>query len=691
MKDRQFSPREFLKARRPERFSDSVVDDQPALDRSILEYHLATLSSRSQEVKFAIFARRLAEREICPNLLPQTGPTGGGDSKVDSETYPVADDISLGWHEGIGREAASERWAFAFSAKKEWRAKVRSDVAKAVEIGRDYRKAFFVSNQFIPDKARAEVEDELRAKYGLDVRILDRTWILDKVFGNRHEALAIEELELSTSTRKQIRKGPLDTQRENDLKEAEERIQLALQQQRFGFQLAEDCIDAADLARQLERPRTEVDGLFERAERIAARFGTPHQRLKCAYQKAWTAYWCYEDYQQFARSYATVEERAMGSLNAYDLELLSNLWFALHGAVTRHSLDEASVAYRKHTETLAEELKRMSQEAAQPSAALQAQTHFLQMQLFLRLTSRESVDRVLSDLRDVVCKCEGLAGYPLEPLAKIVMEFGEVFHGVPPYEELFETIVKVTSTRKGEISAARMLMEHGRQQLQADRPYDAIRTLCLALVRLYKHESRHDCVRALYLCGCAYECVGLLWAARGTLLAAASLATAEYWTYGEVTTAQAACYRRLKWVELQLGRLPHILAWHQADSLIRTVQAEKGADKSELQQGDLEFDLIVGMLLLKTDLWELKRVSNLPDVLEGLGLLNASVALLYALGHEEELRGGGALGVLADKEDPHAFFLKWRDQPASEDLPSAPIYSAAISLLRVRTSHLASS
>jgi site-specific recombinase XerC len=37
-----------------------------------------TDTSRSQEVKFERFARRLAEREICPNLLPQTGPTGGG-------------------------------------------------------------------------------------------------------------------------------------------------------------------------------------------------------------------------------------------------------------------------------------------------------------------------------------------------------------------------------------------------------------------------------------------------------------------------------------------------------------------------------------------------------------------------------------------------------------------------------------
>src|SRR5215204_3349877 len=109
-KNQFFSPNEFLRARRPERFSDSVVVESPTLDRSLLEYHLDTLTHRGQETQFERFAKRLAEREICPNLLPQTGPTGGGDSKVDSETYPVADDLSLGWYVGVGREAASERW-----------------------------------------------------------------------------------------------------------------------------------------------------------------------------------------------------------------------------------------------------------------------------------------------------------------------------------------------------------------------------------------------------------------------------------------------------------------------------------------------------------------------------------------------------------------------------------------------------
>jgi hypothetical protein len=59
-------------------------------------------------------------------------------------------------------------------------------------------RLFLSATIYIPDRIRAEVEDELRNQYELDVRILDRTWILDRVFQGKHEAVAIEELNLTT-------------------------------------------------------------------------------------------------------------------------------------------------------------------------------------------------------------------------------------------------------------------------------------------------------------------------------------------------------------------------------------------------------------------------------------------------------------------------------------------------------------
>lgn len=102
----------------PEQFSDSQIVKKGQLDRTFLDFYLDSLTSRNMEKQFGQFCRHIAENEICPNLLPQTGPTGGGDSKVNSETYPVSEYLSELWVSGDESGLVStKRWAFAFSAK----------------------------------------------------------------------------------------------------------------------------------------------------------------------------------------------------------------------------------------------------------------------------------------------------------------------------------------------------------------------------------------------------------------------------------------------------------------------------------------------------------------------------------------------------------------------------------------------
>jgi hypothetical protein len=669
MADRRFSPREFLRVRRPERFSDTERSDEPVLDRSLLEYHLHTLTNRSQEKDFEHFARHLAQKEICPNLISQTGPTGGGDSKVDTETYPVADDIALTWYAGVGRDAASERWAFAISAKEDWRSKVRPDIEKIAGTGRGYKKAFFITNQFVRDKDRAEVEDELSKKHGLDVRILDRSWILDRVFLNGHEALAIEHLRLQASVRTSFRKGPRDIQREQDLAEVEERINRAAQAGRFGLSFVNDCLEAAELARDIERPRAEVDGRFERAERVAADHGSAHQKFLCAYARAWTAYWWHEDSQAFLRHFAAAELLVEGSRNGYELELLVNLWYVLHSLVSRGEVDPERAQLTRRTDSLDAALGRLALEVDRPSTSLQARA--LRLMVHLVRTRASDTEATFGELEAVIRESRVLVGFPLEPLADSLIELGKYLGERPRYERLFETIIEVNSQRNQEVAAARLLVQRGAQRLDADQPAEAIRSLGRALVRLHKHESRYELVRALYLCGAAYERLGLFWAARGALLNAASVATNEFWFYEDVTSQQAACYHRLKWLELRLGRLSQILAWHEVDRAVRSVLADRGYSPSEHSNDELSFDAILGILLLHTDMWTLKRLTRLPDVLDQLGLFNASIALRYALGDvrsvEADLVDSGVV-----TEGLAEYFRLWRDQPAGGQLPSEP-------------------
>ena len=575
-----FSPREFLKARRPEKFSDSATEEMPVLDRAMLEYHLETLTSRNEETIFENFARHLMQCEICPNLLPHTGPTGGGDSKVDSETYPVADALSLTWFTGIGREAAHERWAFAFSAKKEWRPKLQSDMAKIGVTGREYRKAFFVSNQFIADRVRAEVEDELTKKHGLDVRVFDRTWILDRVFTGRHEAVAIEELKLQISVRIQQRKGPLDLQKESEL--------------------AQEC-------------------------------GTTHQQLLAAYQWAWTAFWWFEDYTTFSDQYTEVEKHAVGSKNAYDLELLFNLWCNLQMAARTPKLTPEYAKLGDRTRILAAELDGLKHEPERASAVLQAET--LRLLMDLMTCPPENSDPLFKQFEDILERCEGLVGFPLEPLVQILTEFGDFLSEHSAYDKFIGTVAK----RSGEVSASRLLLQRGAQLLDAEKPYQAIQSLGKALTRLYKHESRSDLVKALYLCASAYDQVGLKWAAHGTMLTAASIAVNDFWTYEEITPAQAACFKRLKWFELRLGRLPHCMVWHETARSVQAALHRQGYDSKKYLKEAIWFDGCLALLLLKTDLWQLKQMTKLPHILDEIDLPMSAAALKFALGHDWSL------------------------------------------------------
>lgn len=170
-------PYEFYKRIHPDKFSDSEVVCVSKLDRTFFDYYLDTLTKRGEEKKFEIFCRRIAEKEICPNLLPQTGPTGGGDSKVDSETYPVSDQLSAIWYSGIGVEATKERWAFAFSAKQKWKAKVYSDADKIAVVNdeekRGYKKIFLLAINSYP------IRNELMQKMSCEKNIItiSESWI----------------------------------------------------------------------------------------------------------------------------------------------------------------------------------------------------------------------------------------------------------------------------------------------------------------------------------------------------------------------------------------------------------------------------------------------------------------------------------------------------------------------------------
>ena len=667
------NPREFMRARHPDLFSDTQVDDVPELPRTVFEYHLDTLTNRKQEYEFEHFCRKLAEKEICPNLRPQTGPTGGGDSKVDTETYPVAEEIAERWWVG-SPSAGAERWAFAFSAKKKWKPKVAADVDNILSTGRDYTLIYFFTNQFVSDKQRADQEDALSKHAKIPVRIIDRAWIVEKVYENGHLELALAALGIEDAPSKKTKRlGPHDTERLTELEELDRRVADLSCYQGARYQLVEDCLRSGILARSLERPRNEVEARFAQADQLSKDLDYRPQRLRIAYNRAWTAYFWYEDYAAFSQFYEEVEQYLEGSDQAHEIERLLNLWQILAPQVDAGRIAAQDAKVESRRQRLAGILEPMAADPLRLNNAFQARTSLVSMRITQAAQAGQSdqLESCWSDLEQIVDESAALGAYPVEQLSDIVAELGEGIDS-PAFDALYEKLADIIKQRRSDGAAGEKYCRRALQKLQKEKPYEAIRWFGRAEALLIKEEYQADLVMALIGSSQAYERVGLLWAARNKALAAVERTLAMFNEQGTMPLQALIAMKRLVWLELQLGRIPQILTTMDFESLISShlhlseEQQQKYAEERQMQER------LLGIHLLNLPFEALSGVTRLPSTLERLGLALARMALLFVLGHVQGLRDEGYIPASEDSEAVQTFFESWQDQPAAEDIPPQP-------------------
>jgi hypothetical protein len=668
------NPSELMRARHPDLFSDTRVDDAPRLPKVVFEYHLETLTSRKQEYEFEHFCRKLAEREICPNLRVQTGPTGGGDSKVDTETYPVAEEIAERWWIG-SPSAGAERWAFAFSAKKKWRPKVKADVDNILSTSRDYKHIYFFTNQFVRDKERSDQEDALSKHAGVPVHIIDRAWIVEKIYEGGHLEFAIAALGIEGARSEKVSSaGPRDAARLAELEDLDRQVADPSRYQGARYQLVEDCLRSAVLARGLERPRSEVESRFAQADRLAQDLDYRQQRLRIAYNRAWTAYWWYEDYPVFGRFYDEVEQRVQGSDESGEIEYLLNLWHLLAPSVATERISTQDAKMESRRLHLAAMLGAIASNPARLNNALQARTGLVLMSI-TQAYQDERTDQLESGWRElsrIVDDSAVLGAYPLEQLSDVVTEMGEHVDN-PAFDVLYEKIVSAIRQRRSDGEAGEAYTVRGMQKLQQKMPYEAIQWFGRAEELLIKEEYRASLVKALIASSYAYERVGLLWAARNKALAAVERTLAVFNEQGKVIRPALIALQRLVWIELQLGRIPHVLSAMTLSSFVAShlklsEQQREAYDEEQKMQ-----EAVLGIHLLNLPYERLSGVARLPDVLERLGLTNARMALLFALGQEQALRNEGYIPASEEPKAVQTFFELWQDQPAAKDVPHHPV------------------
>lgn len=649
--------REFFKKIHPEQFSDTRIVKIGQLDRDFFSYFLEKLTSEGREKIFEDFCRKLAEVEICPNLLPQTGPTGGGDSKVDSETYPVSEDITDSWYYGHGEEAASSRWAFAISAMKDWKPKVKSDVNKIVKVnidlGRNYTKIFFMSNQYISDKKRADTEDELRKKHQIDVRILDKNWILEKVFTGNNKNIAIDCFGLSDSFRDDEQIGPNDLNRKIRFEEIQEALKMPKTlKPAYLLSLAKESIH---LARELELSKEKMIGILERAQSFATKYGTNIDLVKVIYEYAWTIHWWYSDNLLYYKKYKEYEELTLNNSNIEQLKDLSTLWINLHSLASERS-DFSTI--ERHTDLLINEHKKYINDSTKPNAALEARASFQTVRILLG----HNLDEILIELIDIIKTSGNKLNINFDSINKIINEI-PLFRDSQYYDEIFELLIEKMGEKSQEITTARMLNNRG-IEFQENQPYKAIQYFSRSLNKLFRKESVNDLISTLLNMAMSFEKMGVLWAARNFYMYVFQLSLNQYFRFGEVNPALIISTNSLKFLELRFGRIMHSLEFNKMENISMSLYPEAINENEE----DL-YDYILGIQMFNVDFSVLPLLEYLPDYLIKNDLPFSSVALKYELGYYDK----DILAQLAnDKAAFDDFVNKWYNQPVREQFIGSP-------------------
>ena len=629
-----FSAKEFLKNRRPEEFSSSIVVETGVLDRVQLEHYLATLNIRSQELEFETFAKKLCEKIICPNLLEQTGPVAGGDGKTDTQTFPVSVHNQLLWYEGINDQSHNERWAFAVSTQKDWKAKCKKDVKKIVETKRGYVKTFCVTNQSIKADQRSKLEDELTSQYSIDVRILDLSWILDQIYKHQLEFLAIDTLNIPTYYKREIELSADDYQKQKELDRLNKLIKETVDPSKISLEQVDYFLEVAILSKELELAIIDTQGLFDRAVRIAKKFGTSNQLLEAHYQYAWAAHWWFNDYSIFENNLELTFKSLDGNTNSENWEKLVNLLTIYYGRYSYLGDIQLNVDIDniyKHTISLLDEI---SKDESRPSNSLMAFIHLDLLQLIFKFQDDKYCKELLIRTLKNCQLGSNLIGFPFDKFYNLFKELDIIFDKYEEYEDLLDYFTEQAGLRLSEVKTAELQLNRGLKRLKDNKPYLAIKLLGKAFAGLNKKETYDEMVYANLLLSEAYSEVGLRWASRGSLLFSASLLANYFHKEKLILPSAIKVYWQLAWKELELGRIPQSLRWAELALLSLNAIKDDYIDEEEL----IRFDGCLAHLLLNCRFDQLAELEYLPDFFEKLQLFFSNSALLYILGYEDKLK-----------------------------------------------------
>lgn len=599
------------------------------LEAALFEQQLEILNTKNMELAFERFVKKLCERVICPNLLEQTGPVAGGDGKVDTQTFPVSEQTKVLWYIGVNENAHNERWAFAISTQKDWRAKCRSDVRKIKNTDREYKKAFYITNVRIKSNQRSEIEDSLSRETDIDVRILDASWIVDQVFKNKYEQLAIDELSIKSDFYREEKKGANDNIRSMIIEEMEGKLRSEIDASQISRIHLEYLLKIAIFTKEMEKPVFEAQGLFDRAIAATKRCGTRKQLFAAHYQYMWAAYWWFEDAGLF-------REQLLICLKLAKEIALPKQWgemaflLCFYIMYSRKYKNNDLIDLESIVSEVQSGLIEVSEKRTKPSSSLISKAYIEILSLY-REDSEEKISCTLSNLDLIMRQGEKFAGFPFSDFYELIKNLDDFLWKIEEYRNLLEFLSDCKLSRFYDAEKALLNLDTGGRYFKNREYYNSIIEIGKSLISLNAQENKSEICDALVRLSGAYSAVGLLWAARSSLLFSASMLTEIAMEKSASQYKQNFSYLYLLIIDLRLGNIKSAFLWwrliHTAENLNRSDEAKESIHHL--------FDVFLAKSIVNMRIEKVRELSYLPDMLSECRLSMSRLGLLHALGHKD--------------------------------------------------------
>lgn len=626
-----FSPNLYYREAHPEYFSDTIVQYEIPLTSELFDYKMSLLSTKKMQSAFENFIVAIAKRLITPNIKPQTGPDGGGDGKVDAETYEVSEDISDKWIAMEDTALGKEYWAFAISCKKDWKPKVASDIEKIVKTNRGYTKALFFTNQFVKSSTRAQTEEKLSEKFGIKVEIYDANWLSDAVFNNGCLPVALNTLAFSDEyKRKTVKIGSNDKKRGERLTEIAKSILRHIDG--LDTEYVDELLEACLLSRALEHPKAEVEGRFKRAIRECKEHGSKQQMYNIVYEHAWTSFFWYEDIAAVLSDYNTLKSFLEEQCNVTRIEkftnILSNLVNSAKAGMISEDFIKSEIAYIYDLE------EKLAQDSNHKSSLLYLKIYILEQYIIEHLDDDELLGNAIQKIKPLLIESAYHIEISIEAHYKIIKMLSSFMDENDDFEIFIDEVADIIAERRSKAEAARIRLDRAEDHMNGKRWLAAIKQLGFCVYAFEQESCMTELIRSSGYMGIALNSLGLYYSAEAFLVKSASFLLQDFFHSGRVDHLLVTILQELCSIELKIGRIVMYFNWFELLMVI-SQNSQYNEEPSFVESCHLD-DAAWACRLAISNCNE-SSIAKLPDIFERLGMYTSSEFLKYVLGYPEDV------------------------------------------------------